>query len=185
MNKSFEPVRTPFDWLSRDAAEVDKYLADPLCGFPPQVQAYLDVVRGLAEISRPARQTRIPQQLPIYIFYGSRDPVAVNIKQLLAAYRQAGAGLTQVTYKEYLDARHETLNEINRDEVTCRDLIAWLDGVVECASHTASVQSLTPGTDLVRATFSAAPRAFWPFSGTTIGEFTVCDFRLIELFGIF
>jgi alpha-beta hydrolase superfamily lysophospholipase len=142
LNKSFEPARTPFDWLSRDTAEVDKYLADPLCGFSPQVQAYLDVVHGLAEMSRSARQARIPRQLPIYIFYGSRDPVAVNMKQLRAAYRTAG--LAQVTYKEYPDARHETLNEINRDEVT-RDLIVWLDSVVERASQTAGGTSAPPG----------------------------------------
>ena len=43
--------------------------------------------------------------------------------QLLAAYR--AAGLKNVTHKVYPEARHECLNEINRDEVT-RDLIAWL-----------------------------------------------------------
>jgi hypothetical protein len=39
------------------------------------------------------------------------------------------AGFTRLTTRIYPDARHETLNETNRDEVT-RDLIAWLDGVV-------------------------------------------------------
>jgi alpha-beta hydrolase superfamily lysophospholipase len=37
--------------------------------------------------------------------------------------------LTKLTTRIYPDARRETLNETNRDEVT-RDLIAWLDGVV-------------------------------------------------------
>jgi alpha-beta hydrolase superfamily lysophospholipase len=126
-NKPFEPARTAFDWLSRDTAEVDKYVADPLCGFDSQVQLFIDILEGVAEIAQPARQARIPKTLPIYIFRGSQDPVGANIKQLLAAYR--AAGLAAVTYKEYPDARHETLNEINRDEVT-KDLIAWLKGVV-------------------------------------------------------
>jgi alpha-beta hydrolase superfamily lysophospholipase len=131
LNKSFEPARTAFDWLSRDEAEVDRYVADPWCGFPSQVQTYIDVLDGWAAIGQPARQARIPKTLPIYIFRGSRDPVGSNIRQLLAAYR--AAGLEQVTYKEYPDARHETLNETNRDEVT-RDLIAWLDAVTANAS---------------------------------------------------
>jgi alpha-beta hydrolase superfamily lysophospholipase len=128
LNRSFAPARTPFDWLSRDAAEVDRYIADPLCGFASQVQAYIDVLHGLFEMSRPARQARIPKKLPLYIFHGTRDPVAANVQQLLAAYR--AAGLQNVTYKPYADARHETLNETNRAEVT-RDLLAWFDGVLE------------------------------------------------------
>jgi alpha-beta hydrolase superfamily lysophospholipase len=75
----------------------------------------------------PSCQAGIPKSLPIYIFNGSRDPVSGNVKQLLEAYR--AAGLKNVTHKVYPDARHETLNEINRDEVT-RDLIAWLDAAV-------------------------------------------------------
>jgi alpha-beta hydrolase superfamily lysophospholipase len=125
-NKPFEPARTPFDWLSRDPAEVDKYVADPLCGFDSQVQMFLDLLKGLPEVANPARQARIPKSLPIYIFRGSCDPVCNNIEQLLEAYR--AAGLQNVTNKIYPDGRHESLNEVNRDEVT-RDLIAWLDAV--------------------------------------------------------
>lgn len=126
-NKPFQPARTAFDWLSRDTAEVDKYVADPLCGFDSQVQLFIDILGGLWEISKPARQARIPKTLPIYIFRGSRDPVGGNIGQLLTAFR--AAGLRAVTYKEYSDARHETLNETNRDEVT-EDLIAWLNATI-------------------------------------------------------
>jgi alpha-beta hydrolase superfamily lysophospholipase len=125
-NKPFEPARTPFDWLSRDPVEVDKYVADPLCGFDSQVQLFLDILRGLPGVADPARQARIPKSLPIYIFRGSRDPVGGNVDQLLNAYH--AARLQHVTYKLYPEARHETLNETNRDEVT-QDLIAWLDGV--------------------------------------------------------
>ena len=128
----FRRRATEFDWLSRDQAEVDKYVADPLCGFRSQVQIYIDIVGALPDVSSAARQARIPRQLPIYIFRGSRDPVGGNIQQLLAAYR--AAGLERVTFKEYADARHETLNETNRDEVT-RDLIEWLERVVAGASE--------------------------------------------------
>jgi alpha-beta hydrolase superfamily lysophospholipase len=124
-NKPFQPSRTDFDWLSRDPKEVDKYVADPLCGFPFSVQLAIDLLDSLRASVSPAMIARIPKSLPIYIFSGERDPVGQNLQGLIAAYR--GAGLN-VTAKIYPDARHETLNEINRDEVT-KDLIAWLDAL--------------------------------------------------------
>ena len=129
-NKQFKPTRTPGDWLSRDPAEVDKYIADPLCGFIATVQLWIDMLDALGDVTSPARQRRIPKRLPVYVISGSRDPVGENtrsLEQLLGAYR--AAGLERVTHRFYPDARHELFNETNRDEVT-RDLIAWLDGVV-------------------------------------------------------
>lgn len=128
-NKQFEPARTPFDWLSRDPAEVDKYIADPLCGFPCTVQLWIDLLDALGGIADPAIQARIPKHLPIYVIAGTRDPVSANtagLKQLLDAY--AAAGLAQVDHRYYADARHELFNETNRDEVTA-DLVTWLDRV--------------------------------------------------------
>jgi alpha-beta hydrolase superfamily lysophospholipase len=125
-NKPFRPTRTDFDWLSRDPVEVDKYVADPLCGFPFTVQLAVDLLDAIAPIASAATVARVPKSLPIYIFSGARDPVGANLKSLIEAYR--GAGL-DVTAKIYPDARHETLNETNREEATA-DLIAWIDRVV-------------------------------------------------------
>jgi alpha-beta hydrolase superfamily lysophospholipase len=126
-NKPFAPARTPFDWLSRDAKEVDAYVADPYCGFPFTNQLAIDVLDALPRLLAPARLARIRKDLPIYVFSGERDPVGANIKGLIDDLK--GAGFTRVTTRIYPDARHETLNETSRDEVT-HDLIAWLDGVV-------------------------------------------------------
>jgi alpha-beta hydrolase superfamily lysophospholipase len=126
-NKRFAPVRTEADWISRDSAQVDKYLADPLCRFRPTLQLWIDLLDTLSEIARPARQARIPKQLPIYVITGTRDPVSDNgkgLEQLLSAYRTAG--LQRVKYRFYPEARHELFNETNRDEVT-RELLVWLD----------------------------------------------------------
>jgi alpha-beta hydrolase superfamily lysophospholipase len=129
-NKPFEPARTPFDWISRDTAEVDDYMADPLCGFQSTVQLWIDLLDALGGIAQPTQQARIPKQLPIYIISGMRDSVSANargVERLLAAYR--AAGLERVTSHFYPGARHSLFHEINRDEVT-NDLIVWLDGVV-------------------------------------------------------
>lgn len=124
-NKRFAPARTEFDWLSRDTAEVDKYIADPLCGFPITVQAWIDLLDGLEAMAQPNNQARIPKAMPVLVIAGSEDPVSAGTKglrQLLEAY--AAAGLTAVTHKFYDGARHELLNETNRDAVTA-DIIAF------------------------------------------------------------
>ena len=92
-NKKFAPARTAFDWLSRDPAEVDKYVADPLCGFPATVQLWLDLLEGWAAVSRAAHRNRVPKALPMYLIAGGRDPVSGNTRQLepwMAEYRAAG-----------------------------------------------------------------------------------------------
>jgi alpha-beta hydrolase superfamily lysophospholipase len=125
-NKPFKPARTEFDWLSRDPAEVDAYVADPLCGFPFTTQLAIDLLGALPYLSSPASLEPIRKDMPIYVFSGERDPVGANIQGLIDALK--AAGFTRLTTRIYPAARHETLNETNRDEVT-RDLIAWLDGV--------------------------------------------------------
>ena len=126
-NKPFRPARTAFDWLSRDEREVDAYVADPLCGFPFTTQLAIDVLDALPRVTGRENLAAIRKDLPIYVFSGERDPVGANIKGLIADLK--AAGFTRLTTRIYPGARHETLNETNRDEVT-GDLIAWLDGVV-------------------------------------------------------
>jgi len=129
-NDHFKPARTAHDWLSRDPLEVDKYIADPLCGFPNTTQIAADLTGALSTLASPAQAARIRKDMPIYIFSGARDPVGATLDKLIAGYRAAGLA---VTAKIYPDGRHEMLNETNRDEVTA-DLIAWLDAVLDSAA---------------------------------------------------
>ncbi len=126
-NRAFEPAATPFDWLSRDAAEVARYIADPLCGFVLSVGGFCELAAALGEIFRPERLARLPAALPLLLVSGERDPVHDGLRgfhALVRALRAAGA--KHVTEQLYPGARHELLNETCRDDVT-RDLIAWLD----------------------------------------------------------
>lgn len=126
-NKRFQPARTEFDWLSRDAAEVDKYVADPFCGFPITVQSWIDFLDALSEMARPENQNRILKGLPVFVIAGRHDPVSgggKGLQQLLDAY--AAAGMTRVESRFYPEARHELLNETNRDDVTV-DIIGFFN----------------------------------------------------------
>lgn len=126
-NTKFKPNRTAFDWLSRDDAEVDKYVADPLCGNVFTAAFYADLLDGVQQVNKPGAYAAVPADLPILVFAGELDPVGDSGKgprEVADRYREAG--VSDVTTTIYPDARHETLNDTNRDEVTA-DVLAWLD----------------------------------------------------------
>jgi alpha-beta hydrolase superfamily lysophospholipase len=126
-NAKFDDPRTSCDWLSRDEAEVDKYLADPFCGFECCAQTWLDMFRGLQKVYSADVMAQMPPEMPVYVLAGELDPLnekLSDIKKLHKAFERAG--ITNMTVRAYPGARHELLNELNRDEVT-RDLIGWLE----------------------------------------------------------
>jgi alpha-beta hydrolase superfamily lysophospholipase len=125
-NKPFRPNRTPFDWLSRDEKEVDAYIQDSCSGNLCSTGFYRDLVRGLVTIHRKEAIEKIRVDLPVYVFSGSADPVGdmgASPTALVNAYR--AMGLRDLEFVLYPDARHETLNETNREEVT-ENLISWI-----------------------------------------------------------
>jgi alpha-beta hydrolase superfamily lysophospholipase len=126
INRAFEPARTPFDWLSRDPAQVDKYVADPLCGFGVSARSMATMAGASMRIIDPAQLARIRKDLPIWIMAGDRDPINHHLEWLRpVAERYRAAGIKDVTEKYYRDGRHEMFNETNRTEVY-RDLLEWL-----------------------------------------------------------
>jgi len=129
LNAALEPARTPFDWLSRDPAEVDKYMADPLCGFNVTPESYGSLFSMAPRLATPSEIQRIRRDLPLFLLVGDRDPVNANLawfRPLVDRYR--AAGLTDVSWHVYGGARHEVLNETNRREVWAT-LEAWLGRV--------------------------------------------------------
>ncbi len=126
-NAPFQPARTDFDWLSRDEAEVDKYVSDPRCGFGIDTAAAKELFVAARQLADPDRVAGMRSDLPIYIAVGELDPVGGQLALVHPLVdRYTSAGLTDVTLKIYPEARHEIFNETNRDEVI-DDLLTWLD----------------------------------------------------------
>ncbi|MBP8881440.1 MAG: alpha/beta hydrolase [Dermatophilaceae bacterium] len=125
-NAGFEH-RTGFEWLSRDPAEVDKYVADEGCGFESEP------FRGIPTLlpaTDPQRLAAIRADLPILLVSGDADPLAGGGAAVeVVGQRYRDAGLRDVTVRLYAGARHELLNETNRDEVTA-DILVFLDRTV-------------------------------------------------------
>jgi alpha-beta hydrolase superfamily lysophospholipase len=129
MNATFQPTRTPFDWLSRDSEEVNAFVSDQLC-FPSlsarSMESFLNASRRLAE---PRELRKVRQGLSIYIFSGGADPVGQGlegVRRLIDRYRRAG--ITSIAHDFYPGGRHEMLHELNRREVV-RNLLAWISRV--------------------------------------------------------
>lgn len=130
-NKPFFPNRTDKDWLTRDEAVVDAYVKDPLSTFRPTVGLYSDLMQGLTMMQKPANLQKMQKDLPIFFISGDKDPVGAMGEGVKAAYSSfLEAGCTDVTLKLYAGARHELINERNRDEV-CEDLKDWLVGKLD------------------------------------------------------
>jgi alpha-beta hydrolase superfamily lysophospholipase len=129
MNASFEPARTPFDWLSRDTAEVDAFIADPLCFPSPRAASMEFFLEAFPRLADPAEIRKVRQDLPIYIFSGGDDPVgqrSAGVRALINRY--FSAGIAFIAFEIYSGGRHEMLHEINRREVIT-DLLVWMSCV--------------------------------------------------------
>ena len=131
LNAAFEPARMPFDWLSRDQAVVDAFVADPLCFKDLQPEALASFLSAAPRLSNPVALRKIRCDLPIYLFSGSEDPVGQQlrgVRMLIRRYRHAG--LHDIAFDFYPGGRHEMLNETNRRDVQTR-LLGWISQLLE------------------------------------------------------
>ncbi|MCG8572894.1 MAG: alpha/beta hydrolase [Spirochaetes bacterium] len=127
-NRAFKPNRTGYDWLTRDNNIVDQYAADPYCGFICTSAFYFDFAVGMLKIFDSDNMKKVKKDLPLYILAGDMDPAGSKgkrVKKLFQTY-QNKCQIKDVKLKLYPDARHEILNEINKDEVIL-DILAWID----------------------------------------------------------
>lgn len=121
------PNRTDFDWLSRDEAEVDLYIADPLCGWDATVSMWRDVFELIYAGGNAENLAKLPKSLPVHLTGGAEDPATdkgAAVTWLEGRMRKAG--LANATLEILPETRHETLNEINRDQ-SMAGFAAWLE----------------------------------------------------------
>ena len=126
--RHFAPNRTEADWISRDTKEVDRYVADPWCGFVCAASFFRDLVAGQGAVNTVSHAAAVPAGLPMLLASGDRDPVGAmgrGVQRAATLYRRAG--VREVSVILYPGGRHELLNETNRDQVT-GDILTWIEG---------------------------------------------------------
>ncbi|WP_296448135.1 alpha/beta hydrolase [Rhodoferax sp. UBA5149] len=129
-NAAFPNPRTPFDWLSRDPATVDAYMADSLCGFTVTPASFQSMLLACARATPVDAYQGVRADLPLFAFVGDQDPINNHLEwfyPLLQRYQRAG--LTNVSSHVFGGARHEVFNETNRAEVVA-DFLSWIEQTV-------------------------------------------------------
>jgi alpha-beta hydrolase superfamily lysophospholipase len=122
--------RTSSDWLSHDHAEVDAYVADPLCGWSATVGLWQDLFKMIFHGANDANFKNLPKDLPINLRGGKRDPATEFGKATeQLSDRLSKMGFSNVTTDIGPENRHECLNDTNRDEVVDR-FLGWLDNIL-------------------------------------------------------
>ena len=130
-NKKIKNPRTPYDWLSYNEENVDKYIADPLCGFGPRNGFCFEFVKGMNRLHKKKFLMKIRKDLDIFIISGAEDPVsnyAKDVAKLEKMYK--GLGVKNVQTKIYDGMRHEILNEKN-NEVVYQDIVKFFKEDIE------------------------------------------------------
>lgn len=129
-NARVERPRTTYDWLNRDAKEVDAYIADPNCGFVASGGLMRDMMTGMLYIQKKKTIQDMNKSVPIYFVAGGDDPVGNygdGVRKAVAAFKRAG--VKDVSCKIYPLCRHEILNEINNMEVY-HDISTWIQKLI-------------------------------------------------------
>ena len=102
------------NWLSRDEKNWNKYSQDELCGQVFPNNFYWSMFRSARHNYK--NMKNIPFYLPILLVSGTNDPVSGK-DGVFKLFLEYGKANKRVFLKTYLNARHEILNETNKDEV--------------------------------------------------------------------
>lgn len=131
-NKAFgDKPRTPNDWLSADTDNVDRYMADPMCGAEATVDLFRQMLRGLRFNQTPRNIDKMDKDAPILLIAGQSDPVGdmgAGVRRTHDAFKRAG--IKDVTLKLYPGLRHEILNEAAMQDTVYGDIRAWMARVL-------------------------------------------------------
>lgn len=118
------------DWITRDKEKRLFFKNDPLGDFAFTTGAYRDLVKLLSEVSAHDWAYSLPVDMPVMLMSGEEDPIGDYGKGVRRVYRRLlKAGMSNVSIRLYVDARHELINELNRSEVY-EDILMWVENIL-------------------------------------------------------
>ncbi|UOO90901.1 lysophospholipase [Vitreoscilla massiliensis] len=134
-NDFFAPNRTPYDWLSLNTDNVDRYIADPHCGYPISISYFEEMLNLMRMAFEPQELLKMGTTLPILLLWGEQDPCtnfgksSYRLTNFLRQHWQA-----EVNTIQYPKLRHEILHEHQRGEVF-QDVLASIAAVIHAPTE--------------------------------------------------
>lgn len=129
-NAEIPDARTDYDWLTKDTLRVDRYIADPLCGFTFTVNGFATLFELIMRLHQPENLERIPKKMPVLFVSGTADPVGDYGRGVQKAYDSlSSVGMENLQLKMYEGDRHELLNETDRS-IVAQDIYRWIEETV-------------------------------------------------------
>lgn len=117
---------TDFDWLSKDAQNVRRYIKDPLCGFLFSNQGFHDLFTLNRHIFEDGVINGAPVDLPLFFIAGTGDPVGSygkGVRETAKLYKKSGH--KDVKVKLYRGSRHEIHNDRDKVDVY-KDILKFI-----------------------------------------------------------
>lgn len=128
-NKRIKDPKSKYSWLAANEMSVSMYEMDNWCGIPLTTSFFCDMLDGLSTIHKSSNMKKIPEDLPVFFFYGDQDPVGdygKTINNLFDIYKKNG--LQRLELKAFEGDRHEILNELDC-EVVEKDIIDFISSI--------------------------------------------------------
>ena len=114
-------------WITRNEEIAKKYYLDKYCNKHFTNGFYHSLFKGMLGNYKKENIKNIPENLPIFIISGLDDPISKNGKRTEKLYKMyLKHNMTNVSLKLYKEARHELLNELNKDEIY-NDILIFLN----------------------------------------------------------
>ena len=101
----------PWQWLSTDRENNERYRQDPYCNFVCSNAFYSSFFRGLAGLKTRKNAAGLDPDLPLLLISGAEDPVGgtAGVERLSKFYQKQGIRRAEVCLLPH--SRHEFLNE--------------------------------------------------------------------------
>lgn len=114
-------------WISRDKQTVSRFERDPLTHFSFTNQGYSDLLDLLIASNSNTWYKNFAKNMPIIMLSGTQDPIGgfgMDVPDIAKKLKEHG--IRNVNYRLYPGARHELLNEINKEEIYAY-ILNWLN----------------------------------------------------------